>query len=118
MADRVTHKEVYDFIAARRLALIASIGPQGEPQSARVGFAVSLALEIVLDTVTSSRKYPNLKHDPHIAIVFGWESETAVQSEGLAIEPEGGDLDRAKSIYFSAWRRGVNPNNGLTSPIF
>ena len=106
MAADIMRKVVYDFMHARRLAVISSIGPRGEPQSALVGFAVSPDLEIVFDTVTSSRKYPNLKHDPAIAIVFGWEDETTIQYEGLASEPVGEELRRAKALYFAAWPEG------------
>ena len=102
----ITRETIYDFIRARKLAVISTIGSRGEPQSALVGFAVSPDLEIVFDTVNTSRKYPNLKHDPNIAIVFGWEDETTVQFEGLASEPAGEELHRAKAIYFAAWPDG------------
>jgi pyridoxine/pyridoxamine 5'-phosphate oxidase len=99
--------EVYNFIRSRKLAVISSLGPQGEPQSALAGIAVSPDLEIVFDTVKASRKYPNLKADPRISIVIGWEDEQTVQYEGVAVEPDGENLARAKEIYFSAWPDGV-----------
>lgn len=99
---------VYAFIRARKLAVISSIGPRGEPQSALVGIAVSPQLEIIFDTVQSSRKYPNLKADPRIAAVIGWEGEQTVQYEGLAIEPADEELARAKEIYFETWPSGVD----------
>jgi len=36
----------------------------GKPQAALMGFAVTRELEIVFDTVRSSRKYANLKDNP------------------------------------------------------
>ena len=42
------------------------MAPGGGPQAAVVGFAVSDLLEIVFDTVTTSRKYQNLRRDPRI----------------------------------------------------
>jgi hypothetical protein len=78
----LTRKEIYGFVRARKLAVVSSIGSGGEPQSALVGIAISRQLEIVFDTVKSSRKYPNLKADPRIAVVTGWEGETTVQYEG------------------------------------
>jgi len=99
----LTREEVYQFILRRKLAVVSSVGPDGEPQSALVGIAVSPNLEIIFDTVKSSRKYPNLKRDNRIAVVIGWEGETTVQYEGLAIEPEGDELTRVKEIYFGAW---------------
>ncbi len=98
---------VYKFIEARKYGVISSIGPSGEPQSALVGIAVSAELEIVFDTVKTSRKFPNLKADPRIAVVIGWEGEQTVQYEGVAVEPEDGELLRAKAVYFAAWPSGV-----------
>jgi hypothetical protein len=106
MAAGMTHEEIYDFMRARKLAVISSIGPRVEPQSALVGFAVSPDLEIVFDTLSSTRKYQNLKRDSSIAIVFGWEGETTIQYEGHASEPLGDELRRAKEIYFTAWPDG------------
>ena len=100
-------EEIFEFIRKRKLAVISSIGPEGEPQSALVGIAVSPELQIVFDTVKTSRKYPNLKADSRIAVVIGWEGEQTVQYEGLAVEPEGEELARAKQIYFAAWPSGV-----------
>jgi general stress protein 26 len=98
---------LYDFIHARKLAVISTTSPAGNPQSALVGVAVSPELHIVFDTVKSSRKYANLKADPRISLVSGWDAEITVQYEGIAVEPEGEALDQAKSIYFKTWPDGV-----------
>ena len=103
----MNHEEVFEFIRKRKLAVVSSVGPEGDPQSALVGIAVSPQLQIVFDTVKASRKYPNLKSDSRIAVVIGWEGEQTVQYEGLAVEPEGEELARAKQIYFAAWPSGV-----------
>jgi pyridoxine/pyridoxamine 5'-phosphate oxidase len=103
----VDRAEVYEFIRRRKLAVISSLGLRGEPQSALVGIAVSPELEIVFDTVKTSRKYPNLKADPRISVVIGWEGEQTVQYEGTAVEPEGEELARAQQTYFTAWPEGV-----------
>lgn len=99
--------ELYDFIRARKLAVISTTSPSGDPQSALVGVAVSPGLNIVFDTVKSSRKYANLKTDPRISLVTGWDGEITVQYEGIAVEPEGEALDQAKSLYFKTWPDGV-----------
>jgi general stress protein 26 len=99
--------ELYNFIHARKLAVISTTSSSGDPQSALVGVAVSPDLNIVFDTVKSSRKYANLKADPRISLVTGWDGEITVQYEGIAVEPEGDALDQAKSIYFKTWPDGV-----------
>jgi general stress protein 26 len=95
--------ELYNFIHARRLAVISTTSPGGDPQSSLVGVAVSPELHIVFDTVKSSRKYTNLKADPRISLVTGWDAEITVQYEGIAGEPEGEALHQAKSFYFKTW---------------
>jgi general stress protein 26 len=100
--------ELYNFIHARKLAVISTTSPSGDPQSALVGVAVSPDLHIVFDTVKSSRKYTNLKADPRISLVTGWDGEITVQYEGIAVEPEGDALDQAKRIYFKTWPDGVD----------
>ena len=84
---------------------VRALEKQGELK--RIPFEVSPELEIVFDTVKTSRKYPNLKADSRIAVVIGWEGEQTVQYQGLAVEPESGELQRAKAVYFSAWPSGV-----------
>jgi general stress protein 26 len=103
----LTKAEIYEFVHTRKLAVVSSIGPGGEPQSALVGIAISPQLESVFDTVKSSRKYPNLTADPRVAVAIGCEGEATVQYEGLAIESEGEELARAKKIYFTVWHDGV-----------
>ena len=101
-------EELYNFIHARKLAVISTTSPAGNPQSALVGVAVSPELHIVFDTVKSSRKYANLKADPRISLVSGWDAEITVQYEGIAVEPEGEALQQAKNLYFQAWPDGVD----------
>ena len=98
---------LYRFIDARKLAVISTTSPGGNPQSALVGVAVSPQLHIVFDTVKSSRKYANLKADPRISLVTGWDAEITLQYEGTAVEPEGETLQYAQSLYFNTWPDGV-----------
>jgi len=100
-------EQLYRFIHPRKLAVISTVAPNGDPQSALVGIAVSPQLQIVFDTVRSSRKYTNLKNDPRISLVVGWDTETTLQYEGIATEPEGEALRYAKDIYFQTWPDGV-----------
>lgn len=84
------------------LAVQASVAPTGSPQAAVVGFAVTDALEIIFDTVATSRKYRNLRADPRVALVIGWEHEITVQIEGVADVPVGDELERVRACYFAA----------------
>jgi PPOX class probable F420-dependent enzyme len=97
-----------EFLRRHRLGVQASTSADGAPQAAVVGVAVSEALELVFDTQTSSRKCRNLRHDPRIALVFGWDLEegTTLQLEGVADEPSGDELDRLQGIYLAAFTDG------------
>jgi hypothetical protein len=80
----MTESELYAFMAKHRLGVLGSICPRDTPQSALVGIAISPQLEIIFDTVTSSRKYPNLTARPSCSFVIGgWGAgEQTVQYEG------------------------------------
>jgi len=94
---------VYEFMCAFRYGVVSSIAPDGSPQSALVGIAVTPQLEIVFDTVKSSRKYPNLIARPRCSFVIGWDGEQTVQYEGFATEPQGEELSRFQQAYFAVW---------------
>ena len=99
-------EQLHRFIHSHKLAVISTTSPSGDPQSALVGIAVSPQLDIVFDTVKSSRKYTNLKADPRISLVVGWDDEITVQYEGIATESQGEDLQHAQDIYFETWPDG------------
>jgi general stress protein 26 len=102
----VNIEEVYRFMNRERLAVLATIGENGQPEAALMGFAVTPELEIIFDTVRTSRKYPNLKNNPRTAWVIGCTSEVTVQYEGIAQELEGEELANYKKTYFAAFPDG------------
>ena len=89
-----------------RIAVQASLSGDTGPQAAVVGIAVSDAGEIVFDTLGSTRKAQNLRLDPRIALVIGWDEERTVQYEGIADEPSGDELARLKQLYFAVFPDG------------
>jgi len=94
-------------MAGNRYGIVSSIAADGSPQSAIVGIAVTPDLEIIFDTVRSSRKYPNLITRPQCSFVIGgWAGEQTLQYEGVAVEPEGLELERCRGAYFSVWPDG------------
>jgi hypothetical protein len=101
--DRIA---LHSFMARHRYGVVSSISGDDTPQSALVGIAISPELEIIFDTVKSSRKYPNLIARPNCSFVVGWEGEQTVQFEGIASEPNGPDLMRYQEIYFAVWPEG------------
>jgi general stress protein 26 len=102
----VTRAGLLQFLERHRLAVVSTISPEGEPQAAVVGFAVTPALEIIFDTLDTSRKCRNLRANPRIAAVIGWDAEVTVQLEGIADEPTGAERDRILAAYFVPYPDG------------
>ena len=65
----MTKVELFDFISRRKLGVLGYLSIQGAPRSALVGIAVTAELEIIFDTVSSSRKYGNLLANPSASFV-------------------------------------------------
>ena len=102
----MTRAELVAFIGRHRLGVLATVAESGAPEAAVVGVAVTADLELVFDTLGSTRKAENLRRDPRIAFVIGWDQEQTVQYEGLADEPAGPELERLKAVYFAAFPDG------------
>jgi PPOX class probable F420-dependent enzyme len=104
-----TRAELLDFLRARRHAALSTVADDGAPQSAVVGVAVSDALELVFDTVASTRKAKNLRARPRVAFVLGGfedDAQRTVQLEGVADEPAGAELERLKAVYYARFPDG------------
>jgi pyridoxine/pyridoxamine 5'-phosphate oxidase len=98
-------RTILEYLRAHRLAVVSSLSASGGPQSALVGVAVTDALEIVFDTISTSRKHANLAADPRAAVTFSGPGEQTLQYEGRAI---GVDLDdevdrHYRETYYAAW---------------
>jgi hypothetical protein len=101
----MTRPELVALLRNHKLAVQASLHPDGAPQAAVVGIAVTDDLELVFDTVTTSRKFANLQRDGRCAFAV-WSGELTVQLEGLADEPVGADLERLVACYLAAFPDG------------
>jgi Pyridoxamine 5'-phosphate oxidase len=103
--------DLYHFLKKEKLGVVSSISPEGPPQSALVGIAVTEKLEIVFDTLDSTRKFRNLKQHPRCSFTIGWAGEITVQYEGKAWLPTGSELERYRQIYFASWPDGPSRLN-------
>jgi hypothetical protein len=83
------------------LAVIATIGADGGPQSALVGVGPTHALELVFDTLSTTRKHANLQRDRRIAVTFSGPCEQTLQYEGVSAEDEV-----YRQAYYEAWPEG------------
>jgi general stress protein 26 len=98
---------IYQFMRQQPLGIVATTNRANKPEAALVGVAVSFGLEIIFDTVKTSRKYHNILQNPKVALVIGWDNETTVQYEGIA-EVLGNDIEaeNLKEVYYRAYPDG------------
>ncbi len=105
----MTRAALLEFMRSEKYAVQTSVSPNGRPQAAVVGIAVSDRFEIVFDTLVSSRKTPNLRANPAVAFVIGGTQdgdERTVQYEGAADEPTGAELERLLALYYGKFPDG------------
>ena len=105
----LSKQELYDFIRARPLAVLATVSASGAPEAALVGIAATPDLELVVDTLDATRKFPNLLRNPRIAFVIGWDTEETLQCGGIADQPEGEALEKVRPEVMEAVRRAFRP---------
>jgi len=114
----MTRAELLLFLQKHRLGVQSTVSPSGDPQAAVVGIAITPELEIVFDTVDTTRKCRNLRANPRIAFVIGWDQGITVQLEGNA-----DDRLARSGIGFSTPTSPLIPTaaidwRGRASPIF
>lgn len=102
----MTRAELVHLLREDRLAVVSTVAVDGGPQSAVVGFGISDGLEIVFDTLEQTRKAANLRRDPRISVVIGWDRDRTAQIDGLADFPTGAELQRIQAVYFQAYPDG------------
>jgi pyridoxine/pyridoxamine 5'-phosphate oxidase len=97
------------FVCTHKWAIEATTSSTPAPQAAIIGIAVTDQLEIIFDTLASSRKAVNLRANPSIALVIGGWAEgdpRTVQYEGKATFPTATELERIQKTYFAAFPDG------------
>jgi pyridoxine/pyridoxamine 5'-phosphate oxidase len=101
----VTKAELVAFLRSERLGVVSTVDRAGRPESALVGIAASDAMELVFDTLATTRKVTNLRANPRVAIVVGgWGArEQTAQLEGIADEHVD---DRLREVYYAAYPDG------------
>jgi pyridoxine/pyridoxamine 5'-phosphate oxidase len=107
-APRVDEAMLLAYMRGHKLAVIATVDASLRPQSALMGVAVTDTLELVFDTLASSRKHANLLARPHAAATFSGPGERTLQFEGdaFAVSREGERSAVYREAYYSAWPDG------------
>jgi len=92
---------ILKFIKGQKLCVVATISPENKPQSAVVEFGQTDNFEIILDMYNTSRKYKNMKANPSISLVIGWDQNITVQYEGIAQELSGEEKTKYQKLYWA-----------------
>ena len=104
--------ELLTYLQGQRLGVLGTISRDNEPQAALVGYAATSDLEILFDTVRTSRKYGNMIANPRVSFTVGNTvgkgDERTAQYEGIAEELAGESLARFQPVYFATWPDGVD----------
>lgn len=102
-----TRDLIYEFINQQKLGVVSTVNPENKPEAAVVGIAISVNLEIIFDTVKTSRKYLNVLNKPNVALAIGWDDEITVQYEGVAeVLGNNDEADNLREVYFRAFPDG------------
>ena len=93
-------KLIFEFIRKYPIAVMATISPEAKSEAATMSFGITDDFEIIFQTFTSYRKYRNLRSNPSVAFVFGWDKKVTIQYEGIACELPDQDSVQYRKIYF------------------
>jgi Pyridoxamine 5'-phosphate oxidase len=105
----MTRAELLAFMRTHVNAVQATVSPDGSPQAAVVGIAVSDSFEVIFDSLDNTRKARNLDVNPKIALVMGgWTQgdERTVQYQGVVDRPRGAELEALKAVYYATFPGG------------
>ncbi len=98
-------EELTALLRRQQFGVVSSIGPDGRPQAAVVGLALTPDGTLVFDTLERTNKAQNLRRDPRVAVVL-WHGAVTAQLEGGASEPTGERKARAVAAYLDRFSDG------------
>ncbi len=97
----LTKSAARDFLKSVDLGAIATSTERTGPEVALINFAVTDDLELVFETLQTTRKCENLRENPRVAFM-AWRDDQTLQYEGIADEPEEYALRELLAVYFAA----------------
>ncbi len=97
--DAADRSALVEFTRKNPLAVLATAGLDGRPESALVSIAMLDTGEIIADSQANARKVANLRQNRDVALVVGTSGSVSVQIEGTAVIPSGLARDRAVASY-------------------
>jgi general stress protein 26 len=103
-----TEHDVLSYMRRHKFAVIATTEATGAPHAVRVGIATTDALELVFDTLASTRKHANLQCEPRVAVMFTGPNQQTLEYEGVAFPVSVSDTadNEYREVYYSVWPDG------------
>jgi len=100
--------DVLAYMRKQSLAVVSTCSANGAPQGALVGIAATDSMEVIFDTVSTSRKHQNLSRDSRVAVTFSGPDEQTLQLEGVAHPVSTSEPSDAayRETYLLAWPDG------------
>lgn len=120
MNDPKRKQLIADILYKNTLTVISTIAVNtGNPESALVTYAENENLELYFGTYQNERKYKNLKNNPAVAFVIGWDAtiHETLQYEGVARELEATEIHEAHQ-HFLKKPGNINTEEYLYHPKF
>ena len=101
MIDKAKRTELYGFMTTFRYGVLSTVAKSGAPEAALVGLAATPELELIFETLNTTRKYENIQRNSRVAAVICWGDERTLQYEGIADEPDEFAVEAFKKVYFA-----------------
>jgi len=98
-SDKTT---VLNFLKEQPMATISTVAKgSNQPESALIAFTQTQDLEIVFESFIDTRKWRNLKTNPYVAFVIGWDTNKhiTVQYEGIATPIPGSEAEKYIQLF-------------------
>jgi hypothetical protein len=92
-------------MSKQKLGVLGTLSSVGSPQSAIVGIAVTSELEIIFDTVKSSRKFQNLISNSGCSFVVGVDRRNHGAVRGSSRSAQGSSIGTLSTSLFRAMAR-------------
>jgi general stress protein 26 len=108
VTTEITEHDVFSYMRRHKFAVIATTEATGAPHASRVGIATTDALELVFDTLASTRKHANLQREPRVAVMFTGPDQQTLEYEGVAFPVSVSDTadNEYRELYYSVWPDG------------
>jgi general stress protein 26 len=94
-------EDIWEYMHHLSLGVISTVTMKGTPEAALVGFAQTNSFEILFGTNVATRKYENIRHQPRVAFVIGWDKGRTVQLEGTARELKKEEWSVVERYYWT-----------------